>query len=87
MSRFFSPATGVGEDAVTGSAHCALGPYWIGRLGRQPLLGRQLSARGGVVQVAGDGDCVLLAGPALVLSEGSWRLPAGSHPGQPVPSG
>jgi len=30
---------------------------------------------------------VLLAGPALVLSEGSWRLPAGSRPGQPVPSG
>jgi len=87
VSRFFSPATGVGEDAVTGSAHCALGPYWIGKLGRQPLLGRQLSARGGVVQVAGDGDCVLLAGPALVLSEGSWRLPVGSHPGQPVASG
>jgi predicted PhzF superfamily epimerase YddE/YHI9 len=87
VSRFFSPATGVGEDAVTGSAHCALGPYWIGKLGRQPLLGRQLSARGGVVQVAGDGDSVLLAGPALVLSEGSWRLPAGTHPGQPVPPG
>ena len=86
VSRFFSPATGVGEDAVTGSAHCALGPYWIGKLGRQPLLGRQLSARGGVVQVAGDGDGVLLAGPALVLSEGSWRLPAGAHPGAPVPS-
>ena len=89
VSRFFSPATGVGEDAVTGSAHCALGPYWIGKLGRQPLLGRQLSARGGVVQVAEDGDYVLLAGPAVVLSEGSWRLPACPHPdpGQPVASG
>jgi PhzF family phenazine biosynthesis protein len=87
VSRFFSPATGVGEDAVTGSAHCALGPYWIRKLGRQPLLGRQLSDRGGVLQVAEDGDCVLLAGPAVVLSEGSWRLPAGARPGQPVPSG
>ncbi len=87
VSRFFSPATGIGEDAVTGSAHCALGPYWIRELGRQPLLGRQLSARGGVVQVAEDGDGVLLAGPALVLSEGSWQLPAGAYPGQPAASG
>ena len=71
---------------MTGSAHCALGPYWIRQLGRQPLLGRQLSARGGVLQVAEDGDWVLLAGPALVLSEGSWRLPAGSRPSLPVPS-
>jgi len=77
VSRFFAPATGIDEDAVTGSAHCALAPYWIGRLGRQPLLGHQLSARGGVLQVATDGDSVLLAGPALVLSEGSWQVPAG----------
>ena len=77
VCRFFSPATGVDEDAVTGSAHCALGPYWIGRLGRQPLLGRQLSARGGVLRVAQDGDSVLLAGPALVLADGSWQGPAG----------
>ena len=77
VSRFFAPATGIDEDAVTGSAHCALGPYWIGRLGRQPLLGRQLSARGGVLRVAQDGDSVLLAGPALVLAEGSWQGPVG----------
>ncbi len=77
VSRFFAPATGIDEDAVTGSAHCALGPYWIGRLGRQPLLGRQLSARGGVLRVAQDGDSVLLACPALVLAEGSWHGPVG----------
>ncbi|HTT52237.1 MAG TPA: PhzF family phenazine biosynthesis protein [Streptosporangiaceae bacterium] len=77
VSRFFAPATGIDEDAVTGSAHCALGPYWIARLGREPLLGRQLSARGGMVQVALDSGSVLLSGPALVLSEGSWQGPTG----------
>jgi PhzF family phenazine biosynthesis protein len=77
VSRFFAPATGIDEDAVTGSAHCTLGPYWIARLGRQPLLARQLSARGGVLRVAQDGDSVLLAGPALVLAEGSWQGPVG----------
>jgi PhzF family phenazine biosynthesis protein len=74
VSRFFHAADGT-EDQVTGSAHCALGPYWIGRLGRQPLTGRQLSARGGLVRVALDGDQVLLGGEALVLAEGTWRLP------------
>jgi len=74
VSRFFHTADGT-EDQVTGSAHCALGPYWIGRLGRQPLTGRQLSARGGLVRVALDGDQVLLGGEALVMAEGTWRLP------------
>jgi PhzF family phenazine biosynthesis protein len=77
VSRFFAPGTGIDEDAVTGSAHCALAPYWIGRLGRQPLTARQLSARGGLLRVALDGDSVLLAGPALVLSEGRWQGPPG----------
>ena len=60
---------------MTGSAHCALGPYWIDRLGRQPLTGRQLSARGGLVRVALDGNDVLLGGEALVVAEGAWRVP------------
>jgi PhzF family phenazine biosynthesis protein len=74
VSRFFHVADGT-EDQVTGSAHCALGPYWIARLGRQPLTGRQLSARGGLVRVALDGDSVLLGGEALIMAEGFWRLP------------
>jgi PhzF family phenazine biosynthesis protein len=74
VSRFFHVADGT-EDQVTGSAHCALGPYWIARLSRQPLTGRQLSARGGLVRVALDGDNVLLGGEALVVAEGVWRLP------------
>jgi PhzF family phenazine biosynthesis protein len=74
VSRFFQVATGA-EDAVTGSAHCALGPFWIGRLGRQPLTGRQLSARGGLIRVAQDGDQVLLGGEAVIVAEGSWLIP------------
>lgn len=51
VSRFFAPQVGVPEDPVTGSAHCALGPFWAERLGRTDLVGRQLSARGGQVRV------------------------------------
>jgi PhzF family phenazine biosynthesis protein len=49
VSRFFAPAVGIAEDPVTGSAHCTLGPYWSGRLGRPDLTGYQASARGGTV--------------------------------------
>jgi len=31
VSRFFAPGSGVPEDPVTGSAHCALGPFWQSR--------------------------------------------------------
>ncbi|MEN6611709.1 MAG: PhzF family phenazine biosynthesis protein, partial [Methanoregulaceae archaeon] len=34
VSRFFAPAVGIPEDPVTGSAHCALAPYWAGKLGK-----------------------------------------------------
>ena len=37
VSRFFAPPIGVDEDAVTGSAHCALGPYWAAKLGKLEL--------------------------------------------------
>src|SRR4029079_15907146 len=38
ISRFFAPQSGVDEDPVTGSAHCALAPYWAGKLGKTDLL-------------------------------------------------
>src|SRR5262249_4754081 len=31
VSRCFGPKFGIDEDPVTGSAHCALGPYWAER--------------------------------------------------------
>ena len=41
VSRFFAPAGGVDEDAVTGSAHCVLGPFWGARLHKAELVGYQ----------------------------------------------
>jgi predicted PhzF superfamily epimerase YddE/YHI9 len=68
VSRFFAPAAGINEDPVTGSAHCALGPYWAARLGRTDLTGFQASSRGGVVKVRVDGDRVFLSGQAVMMS-------------------
>jgi PhzF family phenazine biosynthesis protein len=70
VSRFFGPAAGVPEDPVTGSAHCALGPYWSPRLGRSELVGYQASARGGTVQVRLAGDRVKLGGEAITVLKG-----------------
>jgi len=74
VSRFFAPAVGVPEDPVTGSAHCALGPYWARRLGRERLRAYQASARGGLVEVTVRGDRVGLAGRAVTIWEGRLRV-------------
>jgi PhzF family phenazine biosynthesis protein len=70
VSRFFAPAVGIPEDPVTGSAHCALAPYWAQRLGRNRLVGYQVSARGGTVRTALRGDRVLLSGQAVTVIQG-----------------
>jgi PhzF family phenazine biosynthesis protein len=71
LSRFFAPAAGIAEDPVTGSAHCALAPFWSARLQRDSMAGYQASARGGVVRVTLRGDRVLLAGRAVTIYEGA----------------
>ena len=75
VSRFFAPRFGLGEDHVTGSAHCCLGPYWAQRLGRTSLVGRQLSPRGGVVHVELDGLRVRLSGQCVTVLQGELREP------------
>lgn len=75
VSRFFAPKYGIPEDPVTGSAHCALAPYWAGRLGREVLEARQLSARGGDVHCEVRGDRVLLGGSAALFLQGTIELP------------
>jgi predicted PhzF superfamily epimerase YddE/YHI9 len=71
LSRFFAPMAGVDEDPVTGSAHCALAPYWAGRLGRKVLVGKQVSPRGGIVRVEHAGDRVILGGKAITVIKGT----------------
>lgn len=71
VSRCFFPKVGVDEDPVTGSAHCALAPYWAERLGRAEMTGYQASARGGVVRVRLAGDRVFLGGRAVTVVEGN----------------
>ena len=70
VSRFFAPNAGVDEDPVTGSAHCALGPFWSERLGKTEMTAFQASARGGIVRVRVAADRVFLAGHTVTVLKG-----------------
>lgn len=74
VSRLFAPALGVPEDPVTGSAHCALVPYWAERLGRPDLRARQLSRRGGEL------FCSLESGRVIVGGRARTYLVGEIHP-------
>ncbi len=67
VSRFFAPRYGIPEDPVTGSAHCAMAPYWSQRLGKRTLQARQLSRRGGVIACRTEGERVFLSGQAVTF--------------------
>jgi PhzF family phenazine biosynthesis protein len=70
VSRFFGPRAGVPEDPVTGSAHCTLIPYWSNRLGKQKLLARQVSPRGGELVCEMHGDRVIISGKTVEYLRG-----------------
>jgi PhzF family phenazine biosynthesis protein len=74
VSRFLAPRLGIDEDPVTGSAHCALGPYWSEKLGKPRTIGYQASARGGVVHVQVRGDRVNLGGKAVTVFDGRLNV-------------
>lgn len=69
VSRYFAPASGVNEDPVTGSAHCALGPYWQSELNQADFTAYQASTRGGIVKVRVRGNRVLLGGQAVTMGQ------------------
>lgn len=77
VSRYFAPWVGIDEDPVTGSAHCALTPYWSQLTGRAEMRAYQASPRGGEMTVRLKGNRVELVGQAVVLTVGALRIYAG----------
>jgi PhzF family phenazine biosynthesis protein len=70
VSIFFAPAVGVPEDPVTGSAHSTLIPFWAERLGKDKMVAKQLSPRGGTLYCESCGDRVKIAGKAVLYLRG-----------------
>ena len=75
VSRSFAPKHKIDEDPVCGTGHCHVVPYWAARTGRDELLCYQASARGGVLHTRIVGNRVVLAGNAVLFSEGDVFLP------------
>ena len=65
--RCFVPGMGINEDPVTGSAHCALTPFWAGKTEKTEFTSFQASKRGGYLRLKHDGDRVGIAGNAVTI--------------------
>jgi len=65
--RCFVPGMGINEDPVTGSAHCALTPFWSSKTGRNEFTSFQASKRGGYLGLKLEGDRVKIAGNAVTI--------------------
>jgi PhzF family phenazine biosynthesis protein len=74
VSRFFAPAKAVPEDPVTGSAHCALTPFWAKRLGKKTLKARQASPRGGDLLCTDDGARTIIQGECALYLTGEIEI-------------
>ena len=74
VSRFFAPRHGINEDPVTGSAHCALTPYWAGKLKKTKLSAKQVSKRTGYITCELKGNRVSLSGKAVKYMEGKIKF-------------
>lgn len=68
VSRCFFPKLNVNEDPVCGSAHCNFIPFWAKRLGKDEMVARQLSKRGGTLYCKLVGDRVTIGGSAVLYS-------------------
>jgi len=73
VSRYFCPELMV-EDPVTGSSHSTLVPIWSNKLGKDKLLAKQLSRRGGILYCECCNDKIKISGNAVIYSKGSILL-------------
>jgi len=74
VSRVFYPRKLLSEDAVTGSSHCLLVPYWAEKLNKSQLHSRQLSHRGGDLFCELQEGRVFISGKAVMYMHGSILL-------------
>lgn len=72
--RCFAPLSGINEDPVTGSAHCALIPLWSGKLGKDEMNSFQLSKRTGQLKVKLIQDRVEIKGKAITIFQAKLKI-------------
>jgi len=65
--RCFAPAVGIDEDPVTGSAQCALAPFWHKKTGKFDFICHQVSKREGILKVTLKENRVEISGQAVTV--------------------
>ena len=74
VSRVFAPKIKIAEDPVTGSTHCLIAPYWSRRLGKNKIVARQASARGGILHCEVSGARVKISGSAVLFAVSDLKI-------------
>ena len=77
VDRSVFPKHAIPEDPVCGSAKCTLIPLWSKRLGKNELVGHQLSPRTGVVYCRHEGDRVKISGNVALYMAGEINIQEG----------
>jgi PhzF family phenazine biosynthesis protein len=72
--RCFAPRSGINEDPVTGSAHCALTPLWYKKTGKEEMNSYQVSDRTGRLKVKWMGDRVEISGQAVTVFKATLKI-------------
>lgn len=72
--RCFAPSSGINEDPVTGSAHCALTPLWSKKLRKNALDSLQVSKRTGRLKLTLIDDKVEIKGKAVTIFEADLKI-------------
>ena len=72
VSRYFCPELDL-EDPVTGSSHSSLVPLWSAKLGKDIMVAKQLSKRGGVLYCENSADRVKISGRAALYMRGEIK--------------
>lgn len=70
VSRYFTPELENKEDAVTGSSHSSLIPFWAERLQKNNIIAKQLSKRGGILYCKNEVQRVKVSGTAVLYMMG-----------------
>lgn len=68
VSRSFGPKCNVPEDAVCGSGHCHIIPYWSKKLNKSNIIAFQASKRSGILYCTMKENRIILGGKAALFS-------------------
>lgn len=74
ITRSFAPKLNVKEDPVCGSGHCHVAPLWVKKLGKNRLIARQASRRGGTLYCHIQSERITLSGTAVLYAQGELLI-------------